>query len=191
MSMKLALLPTQNRRRTGYHGRTFDAKISAHSRKSTTKMFPSQPRLYLDIDSAMVFVRPIVVDGVAYVSAPQSKIYAVNAAPETSWKFDPRVRLDMPQWSYSARTMARRRLDGKVFVARADCRLVAVTQQWKETWKATFAIPRNGELQARPTSPRPRFDRLNGSMTACAARSSPTTRTPGDQSGVLDWFPES
>ena len=36
---------------------------------------------YLDIDSAMGIVsEPIVVDGVAYVSAPQSKLYAVNAA---------------------------------------------------------------------------------------------------------------
>src|SRR5258708_9313928 len=47
---------------------------------------------YLDIDSAMGIVsEPIVVDGVAYVSAPQSKVYAVDAGSgKLLWQFDPK-----------------------------------------------------------------------------------------------------
>ena len=64
---------------------------------------------YLDIDSAVGIVsEPIVVDGVAYISAPQSKVYAVDAATgKLIWKFDPHIRLDQAlNGSYSARTNA-------------------------------------------------------------------------------------
>src|SRR5258708_35470189 len=84
---------------------------------------------------------PIVVDGVAYVSAPQSKIYAVNAATgKLLWKFDPRVRLDMAiNGSYSARTSGRVAVwNGKLFVGTGDCRLVAVNAATgKEVWEGT------------------------------------------------------
>ncbi len=95
---------------------------------------------YLDIDSAMGIVsEPIVVDGVAYVSAPQSKVYAVDAATgKLIWKFDPKVRLDQAlNGSYSARTNAGVAVwEGKVFVGTGDCRLVAIdaatgTQLWE------------------------------------------------------------
>src|SRR5258707_2905867 len=48
---------------------------------------------YLDIEGQMgVVSEPIVVDGVAYVSAPLSKIFAVDAATgKLLWKFDPQV----------------------------------------------------------------------------------------------------
>jgi quinohemoprotein ethanol dehydrogenase len=85
---------------------------------------------YMDIDSAMGIVsEPIVVDGVAYVSAPQSKVYAVEAATgKLIWKFDPKVRLDQAlNGSYSARTNAGVALwEGRVFVGTGDCRLVAI-----------------------------------------------------------------
>src|SRR5215471_16618571 len=85
---------------------------------------------YLDIDSAMGIVsEPIVVDGVAYVSAPQSKLYAVDAASgKLIWKFDPQVRLNQAiNGSYSARTNAGVAVwEGKVYVGTGDCRLVAV-----------------------------------------------------------------
>jgi quinohemoprotein ethanol dehydrogenase len=85
---------------------------------------------YLDIDSAMGIVsEPIVVDGVAYVSAPQSKLYAVDAASgKLIWKFDPKVRLNQAiNGSYSARTNAGVAVwEGKVYVGTGDCRLVAV-----------------------------------------------------------------
>ena len=85
---------------------------------------------YLDIDSAMGIVsEPIVVDGIAYVSAPQSKVYAIDAATgKVVWKFDPKVRLDQAlNGSYSARTNAGVAVwEGKVFVGTGDCRLVAI-----------------------------------------------------------------
>ncbi|MFZ0808257.1 MAG: PQQ-binding-like beta-propeller repeat protein, partial [Candidatus Sulfotelmatobacter sp.] len=95
---------------------------------------------YLDIDSAVGIVsEPIVVDGVAYISAPQSKVYAVDAATgKLIWKFDPHIRLDQAlNGSYSARTNAGVAVwEGKVFVGTGDCRLVAIdaaagTQLWE------------------------------------------------------------
>src|SRR5258707_8848866 len=90
------------------NGRTFDGKHFSPLTQINDKNI-SQLSLawYLDIDSAMgVVSEPIAVDGVAYISAPQSKIYAVNAATgKLLWKFDRHVRLDMAiNGSYSART---------------------------------------------------------------------------------------
>src|SRR5258708_18396423 len=52
---------------------------------------------FLDIDTAMgVVSEPIVVDGVIYVSAPMSKVYAVDAVSgKLIWKFDPHIQLNM------------------------------------------------------------------------------------------------
>ena len=94
----------------------------------------------LDIDSAVgVVSEPLVVDGVIYVSAPLSKVYAVEAASgKVLWKFDPKVKLNQAiNGSYSARTNGGVAVwDGKVFVGTGDCRLVAVdaasgTQAWE------------------------------------------------------------
>ena len=96
---------------------------------------------YLDIDSAMGIVsEPIVVDGVAYVSAPQSKVYAVEAASgKLRWKFDPHVRLNLAiNGSYSARTNGGVAVwEGKVFVGTGDCRLVAIdAASGKQAWES-------------------------------------------------------
>ena len=96
---------------------------------------------YLDIDSAMGIVsEPIVVDGVAYVSAPQSKVYAVEAASgKLRWKFDPHVRLNLAiNGSYSARTNGGVAVwEGKVFVGTGDCRLVAIdAASGKQVWES-------------------------------------------------------
>jgi quinohemoprotein ethanol dehydrogenase len=96
---------------------------------------------YLDIDSAMGIVsEPIVVDGVAYVSAPQSKVYAVEAASgKLRWKFDPHVRLNLAiNGSYSARTNGGVAVwEGKVFVGTGDCRLVAIdAASEKQVWES-------------------------------------------------------
>jgi len=92
---------------------------------------------YLDIGGAMgVVAEPIVVDGVIYVSAPQSRVYAVDAASgKLIWKFDPHVRLNMAiNGSYSARTNAGVAVwDGKVYVGTGDCRLIAVDATAGET----------------------------------------------------------
>lgn len=85
---------------------------------------------YLEVDSAMgVVSEPIVVDGVIFVSAPLSVVYAVDAASgKVLWKFDPKVRLNMAiNGSYSARTNGGVAVwNGKVYVGTGDCRLVAV-----------------------------------------------------------------
>src|ERR1700730_7107292 len=83
-----------------------------------------------DIPSAMgLATEPIVVDGVIYVSAPQSRVYAVDAlSGKVLWKFDPKVRLDMAiNGSYSARVNAGVAVwEGKVYVGTGDCRLIAI-----------------------------------------------------------------
>src|SRR5499427_6145457 len=65
------------------NGRTFDAKHFSPLAQINDKNVSQLSLAWsLDVDSAMGIVsEPIVVDGVAYVSAPQSKIYAVAAAP--------------------------------------------------------------------------------------------------------------
>ena len=100
----------------------------------------------LDFDSAMGIVsEPIVVDGVAYVSAPQSKVYAVDAATgKLIWKFDPKVRLNQAlNGSYSARTNAGVAVwEGKVFVGTGDCRLVAIdAATGRQVWEVKVCEP--------------------------------------------------
>jgi quinohemoprotein ethanol dehydrogenase len=101
---------------------------------------------YMEVDSDMGIVsEPIVVDGVAYISAPQSKVYALEAATgKLIWKFDPKVRLDQAlNGSYSARTNAGVAVwEGKVFVGTGDCRLVAINAATgKQIWEALVCEP--------------------------------------------------
>jgi quinohemoprotein ethanol dehydrogenase len=82
-----------------------------------------------DIESAMgLATEPIVVDGVVYLSAPQSRIFAVDASSgKVLWRFDPKVRLDRMRNSWSARTNRGLAVwAGKVYIGTGDCRLVAV-----------------------------------------------------------------
>ena len=61
-----------------------------------------------DIESAMgLATEPIVVDGIIYVSAPQSRVYAVDAVSgKVLWRFDPKVRLDRMRNSWSAHSLS-------------------------------------------------------------------------------------
>jgi len=129
------------------NGRTFD---SGHFSPLKQVNDQNAARLglawYMDVDSAMGIVsEPIVVDGVAYVSAPQSKVYAVDAATgKLIWKFDPKVRLDQAlNGSYSARTNAGVAVwEGKVFVGTGDCRLVAIdAATGTQIWEAQVCEP--------------------------------------------------
>ena len=82
-----------------------------------------------DIESAMgLATEPIVVDGVIYVSLPQSRVFAVDAVTgKVLWKFDPNVRLDRMRNSWSARSNRGLAVwAGKVYVGTGDCRLVAI-----------------------------------------------------------------
>jgi quinohemoprotein ethanol dehydrogenase len=124
------------------NGRTFDEQHFSPLKQITDQNVGGLGLTwYLDIDSAMgVVAEPIVVDGVIYVSAPQSKVYAIDAASgRLLWMFDPKVRLNMAiNGSYSARTNGGVAVwNGKVYVGTGDCRLVAVdAASGKQAWEA-------------------------------------------------------
>ena len=81
---------------------------------------------------------PIVVDGIIYLSAPRSIVYAIDALTgKINWTFDPHVKLDYSyDNSYSSRVNRGVAVwAGKVYVGTGDCRLVAIdaakgTQLW-------------------------------------------------------------
>ncbi len=124
------------------NGRTFDEQHFSPLKEITDKNVSSLGLAwYLDIDSGMGIVsEPIVVDGVAYVSAPLSIVYAVDAASgKLLWKFDPKIRLDLAiNGSYSARTNGGVAVwNGKVYVGTGDCRLIAIdAASGKQLWDA-------------------------------------------------------
>src|ERR1700730_7954766 len=138
------------------NGRTFDEAHFSPLKEITDKNV-NGPGLvwYLDIDGAMgVVAEPIVVDGVIYVSAPQSRVYAVDAASgKVIWKFDPHVRLDMAiNGSYSARVNAGVAVwEGKVYVGTGDCRLIAIdAAAGKQLWEATVCEPTQTGITGAP-----------------------------------------
>jgi quinohemoprotein ethanol dehydrogenase len=155
------------------NGRTFD---SAHF--SPLKQINDQNAgtlglaWYMDIDSGMGIVsEPIVADGIAYISAPQSKVYAIDAATgKLIWKFDPKVRLDQAlNGSYSARTNAGVAVwEGKVFVGTGDCRLVAIdASSGKQVWETQVCEPTQTGITNAPHVARGKvFMGYNGSDDA-------------------------
>src|SRR5712675_3078801 len=138
------------------NGRTFDeAHFSPLMQITDKNVNGLGVAWYLDIPGAMgVVAEPIVVDGVIFVSAPQSRVYAVDAASgKLIWKFDPHVRLDMAiNGSYSARTNAGVAVwDGKVYVGTGDCRLIAVdAAAGKQVWEATVCDPTQTGITGAP-----------------------------------------
>ncbi len=138
------------------NGRTFDeAHFSPLQQINDKNVNGLGLAWYLDIDGAMgVVAEPIVVDGVIYVSAPQSRVYAVDAAfGKLIWKFDPQVRLNMAiNGSYSARTNAGVAVwEGKVYVGTGDCRLIAVdAAAGKQLWEATVCDPTQTGITGAP-----------------------------------------
>src|SRR5437764_10054271 len=110
---------------------------------------------YLDYDGLMgVVSEPIVVDGVIYVSAPLSKVYAVEAATgKLVWKYDPQIRLDQAlNGSYSARTNGGVAVwNGKVYVGTGDCRLIAIDAATAaKIWEATVCEPTQTGITGAP-----------------------------------------
>ncbi len=110
---------------------------------------------FVDIEGAMgVVSEPIVVDGVIYVTAPMSKVYAVDAVSgKLIWKFDPHIRLNMAiNGSYSARTNAGVAVwDGKIYVGTGDCRLIAIdAAAGMQVWEATVCDPSQTGITGAP-----------------------------------------
>ena len=113
------------------HGRTYeDQRFSP-----ATQITPSNAHLlglawHTDIDSPDgLNAAPIVVDGVIYISAPLSKVYAIDAnSGAIKWNYDPKVVLDTTLvGSYASRVNRGVAVwEGKVFVATGDCRLIAL-----------------------------------------------------------------
>ena len=111
-------------------GRTFDEQHFSPLKQVNDK---NVARLGLawstDIESAMgLATEPIVVDGVIYVSAPQSRVYSVDAlSGKVKWRFDPKVRLDRMRNSWAAHSNRGLAVwQGRVYVGTGDCRLVAI-----------------------------------------------------------------
>jgi quinohemoprotein ethanol dehydrogenase len=138
------------------NGRTFDevhfSPLTQITDKNVTGLGLAW---YLDIPGAMgVVAEPIVVDGVIYVSAPQSRVYAVDAASgKLIWKFDPDVKLNQAiNGSYSARVNAGVAVwEGRVFVGTGDCRLIAVdAAAGKKLWEATVCDPTQTGITGAP-----------------------------------------
>jgi quinohemoprotein ethanol dehydrogenase len=92
-----------------------------------------------EIDSPMGLAsEPIVVDGVIYLSAPESRVYAIEASSgRILWVFRPEVQMGVStQNSYAVRVNRGVAVwAGKVYVSTGDCRLLAIdaasgTQLW-------------------------------------------------------------
>src|SRR6267143_320005 len=138
------------------NGRTFDAKHFSPLAQITDKNADGLGLAWsLDIPGGMgVVSEPIVVDGVIYVSAPLSIVYAVDAASgRVLWKFDPKVRLNQAiNGSYSARTNAGvAGWNGKVYVGTGDCRLVAIDAATaKQVWETTVCEPTQTGITGAP-----------------------------------------
>src|SRR3989442_11787949 len=110
---------------------------------------------YLDYDGLMGIVsEPIVVDGVIYVSAPLSKVYAVEASNgKLLWKYDPQIRLDQAlNGSYSARTNGGvAAWNGKVYVGTGGGRLITIDAATaNKIWEATVCEPTQTGITGTP-----------------------------------------
>src|SRR5256885_14320518 len=138
------------------NGRTFDAGHFSPLQQITDKNIGGLGLAwFLDVDGAMgVVSERIVVDGVIYLSAPLSKVYAVDAATgKLLWKFDPQVRLDQAiNGSYSARVNGGVAVwNGKVYVGTGDCRLVAIDAATaQKVWEAMVCEPTQTGITGAP-----------------------------------------
>lgn len=94
---------------------------------------------------------PIIVGETLFISAPLSRVYALNMrSGRILWSFDPKVRLDESVGeSYGARVNRGVAYDGgKVFVATADCRLIALNANTgAELWSAKDCSAANGHYK--------------------------------------------
>lgn len=92
---------------------------------------------------------PIVVDGTIYVGVAYSIVFALDAKTgRIRWSYDPGIRNSLAEGGSSWIARANRGVavgDGKVFVATADCRLIAIDgATGKEAWSESTCDPELG-----------------------------------------------
>ncbi|MDH3747361.1 MAG: PQQ-dependent dehydrogenase, methanol/ethanol family [Gammaproteobacteria bacterium] len=93
---------------------------------------------------------PIIVDGVIYLSAAYSVVYAIDAkSGDILWSFDPDVRshfAESPRTSWTGRASRGIAVwGGKVFATTADCRLLALNAETgKSVWSKKTCDPNVG-----------------------------------------------
>jgi len=108
-----------------------------------------------ELDSPMgLAAEPLVVDGVIYLSAPRSIVYAIDAASgKVIWRFDPHVRLDLSiEGSADARTNRGVAVwAGKVYVGTGDGRLVAIdAATGAQVWATPVCDPTQSGITGAP-----------------------------------------
>jgi len=126
---------------------------------------------------------PLVVDGVIYLSAPRSIVYAIDAASgKILWSFDPHVRLDLSlDGSTDARTNRGVAVwGGKVFVGTGDGRLVAIdAAKGTQVWASLVCDPHQSGVTGAPRAARDKVfigysgadEHVRGSVVAFDANS--------------------
>ena len=101
-----------------------------------------------------ITAEPIVVDGVIYLSAPRSVVYAIDGATgKIRWMYDPKVHLGLSlEGSSGARTNRGVAVwAGKVYVGTGDCRLVAIdAENGTELWQARVCDPSQAGVTGAP-----------------------------------------
>ena len=108
-----------------------------------------------ELDDPMgLAAEPLVVDGVIYLSAPRSIVYAIDGSSGAIvWRFDPHVRLDQSvDNSSSARTNRGVAVwAGKVYVGTGDCRLVAIdAAKGTQLWSSAVCDPKQTGVTGAP-----------------------------------------
>jgi quinohemoprotein ethanol dehydrogenase len=105
-------------------------------------------------DPMGLVAEPIVVDGVIYLSAPRSVVYAIGALDgQILWRFDPHTRLDLGiDNSSNARVNRGVALwGGKVFVGTGDGRLIAIdAATGKSLWSSLVCDPKQSGITGAP-----------------------------------------
>ena len=108
-----------------------------------------------ELDSPMgLTAEPLVVDGVIYLSAPRSIVYAIDGASgKLIWKFDPHVRVDLSiEGSTDSRTNRGVAVwAGKVYVGTGDGRLVAIdAATGAQVWATAVCDPTQTGITGAP-----------------------------------------
>ncbi len=109
----------------------------------------------INLDNPMgLTAEPLVIDGVVYLSAPRSLVYAIDAVSgRLLWKFDPKTRLDYGQDGSETARISRGVAvwTGRVYVGTGDCRLIALSAATgRRLWEAPVCDPTETGITGAP-----------------------------------------